>query len=204
MQSNRLPGTYSDAKELINSVLERGSSVVFSKYRHEYSNACLVKHYYIEPPAEGLDNGQPNLDLRIDYVENKIVEGVCKPLERHKRLRVLSSTGDTHWDNKNIVLKVWNGDYPTTVAVDVESGHVYLVYLYFNQFRLEYFGSMDDEQLETFLYTVNDREPFSIFINPNTMFQYIAESEGTNALKRGVTITFNCSTPVVIYNRENF
>lgn len=202
-EATRLPRTYIDAKELISSTLESGKVIAFSKYRQIHSSTCTVKNFYISEPFDGQEEGYANFDLTLNYEVHKIVNNSeFRTIEKTKIFRVLSPIGDSKWNNQNIIIKVWNGNYPSTVAVDTETGEVYFMYIYFNRIEFVYFGFMTDEELETFSFEINDREPFQIFINHNTMFQVLSDLEGVNALQRGVTVTFNCGSPITIYNQD--
>src|SRR5690606_39242076 len=110
---------------------------------------------------------------------------------------VLSSSGDTRWTYR-ARNKIWDGEYPSTVAIDTETGDVMFFNLKPNRIELVFFGVLEGTAFDTVMSELHDREPFKIALDPDAMFNYIDESEGINHLKSNVLVIFNCGIPITV------
>ncbi|MNV96140.1 hypothetical protein D3C71_1911080 [compost metagenome] len=93
---------------------------------------------------------------------------------------------------------IFEGDFPSCVAVDISTGEVFLVSIRGERFTLVEFGCLNVEQLRAFLNDLNDKSPYNLGINPEAMYDYIDGSEGLNYLKKNVFVQFNCLVPILV------
>ncbi len=195
--SVRLSDIYCDARELIEETLGASNRVIIKHYGSLMVNPCDVTHYHIES-VENIE-GFANIDLTITYRERIITKSErFETVERTKNLRVLSTYGDNTW-SFNMINKIWDGDYPSSVAVNKETGVVYLFNVRVSGIELVEFGALDESQFMAFNECWNDREPFRIMLDEIAMFKYIDGAEGYNYLKSTLFVELNCVTKIRVY-----
>ena len=196
MSNVRLPERFIDAKELLLNTLESTNSVSFKSYGSLFSNRCAVTHYHVDEVED--EEGFSNLDMTLVYTEPVLADNpVFQTVEKTAKLRVLSPAGDNDWTYR-MIDKIWEGDYPSTVAVDLWTKRVYFLNIRLSGLELVEFGTMEDNQFEAFDEGVADKDPFRITIGEKAMFDYIDGSEGINNLKRNIIIEFNCGIPLKV------
>lgn len=196
--SIRLPDVYIDAKEMLKNNIDSNNKLSLRTYGAMFSNLADITHYSIAEVED--QEGYANLDLTITYKYRKMsMDDQFILVEKTRNLKVLCNYGDNQWTYR-MINKIWEGDYPSTVAYDVESGEVFLFNLKLNRIELVEFGKLEGTAFESVKEELHDREPFKIVINPEAMFNFIDESEGINHLKRNVVIEFNCGVPVRVEN----
>lgn len=194
----KFPDTYIDAKDMVVNALEQGGRVSIRAFKGLFANLCDVTHYHIEEVED--EEGYSNMDILLTYkIRSLSTENGPQLLEKTRKLRVLTAQGDNSWTYR-MIDKIWEGDYPSTVAVDMASGEVFLFGIKMNRIELIEFGQFDQLQFESFKLDVSDREPFSIKIDPNAMFEYIDGAEGINHLQRNIIVEFNCGLPIQVRN----
>jgi hypothetical protein len=194
----RFPNTYQDAREVIENILSNDSSkVAIRTYGMFLSSPCDVAFYHIEE-SEDLE-GYANLNLILTYKVSMLVptKSYYSTVEKTRNLKVLSAIGDNLWTYR-MIDKVWEGDYPSTVAVDTDTGDVFFFSIKLNRLELIEFGQFSSSEFEAFKLEVHDREPFRIILDSDAMFDYIDGAEGIRYLKRNVAIQFNCGIPIVV------
>lgn len=196
MLSNfRYPDVFVDAKELIKSCLESRKLSV-KTYGSMFSRQCDVLHYHIGDKDD--EESYSNLRMVITYKMPYMDENERFTfLEKTRNLLVLSSSGDTRWTYR-ARNKIWDGEYPSTVAIDTETGDVMFFNLKPNRIELVFFGVLEGTAFDTVMSELHDREPFKIALDPDAMFNYIDESEGINHLKSNVLVIFNCGIPITV------
>jgi hypothetical protein len=195
----RLPDTFVDAKRMIEDSLEN-KKLSLKTYGAMFSNLADVTLYHIAEVED--EEGYANLDLLITYKYRTMgLSGGFEVIEKTKKLKVLNSIGDSQWTFR-MITKVWDGDYPSTVAVDMETGEVFLFSLKMNRIELTEFGKLTETQFEVFKYELNDREPFRIRLNADAMFEFIDGAEGLNHLQKSVFVEFSCGMPIVVENKR--
>lgn len=199
---HRLPNSFEDAKNLIKKVIEKKNSLSIRDFKSEFPSLADITHFYLEEPQSPSTQGYANLDLVLQYNQLMLQpDSGLKTVERTKKLRLLSSEGDNQWTfrMKNLV---WEGVYPTCVAIDLETAEVILVFLHSDELELVHFSYLDEVEFETFQFDVNDREPYSIRINEQAMFDYIDGKEGIKTLYEGIKIRFQCSIPITVHYQK--
>lgn len=196
--SIKYPTVFVDAKELLVGVLEKTKRLGFKKYGDLLVSVGDLVSYNISDVENELSYA--NIDLYIKYKLHVLrEEGGADFVDKERNLRVLCNLGDSDWTYR-MIDKVWEGDYPSTVAVDMDTGEVFLLYLRANRLELVLFGVFSEKEFESFKFELQEREPFSIKIDEKAMFTYIDGAEGINHLKNKIFIEFNCHVPLRIYN----
>ena len=199
IQNVSLPNTYLDAKELLNDVLQQDRKVSIKNQGVLYSQVGNVLHFSFGEVTDV--ESYANLDLLITYVTRQATfdNNALAPIEKTRNLRVLNNLGDNRW-TYNMIVKVWEGEYPSTVAVDMDSGAVYLVGVKANRVELIDFGILEPSAFDAFQNDLNDRTPFRIKLDEEAMFDVLDGSEGTNHLRHNVFIEFDCGMPIRVYS----
>ena len=185
----RLPEMFCDAKQSIEESLCK-NHLILSKYNSSLVNMCEVTTFKITDELEPEKVG--TLHLNLTYKE-RIITKYDKFETRFmsQDLMVLSTKGDPIWPYL-MVTKVWDGDYPSTVAVNSETGVVYFVYLLQGAMKLVEFAQLKENQLEAVRESLNDLVPYRIKLDEDAMFKVLGEVEGTKCLHDTLYIEFNC------------
>lgn len=190
------PDNYVDAVDLIKNCIDEKGKVSLKKYGSLYSSFADITHFTIDEVPD--EEGYSNLDLSITYRQQFIHEGdQFSPVTVQRKLRVLCANGDNQWVY-SMKEKVWDGDYPTTVAVDMKTGEVMFFSVKVGRLEFVEFGRFEPSEFNAFLEDLSMREPFSVEIEPQAMFDVISGLEGVSHLKRNVIIKFNSSIPIVV------
>lgn len=196
----RLPDSYIDARQSIEESLKASSRLSFKTFGSLFSILCDVLHHHIEEVED--PESYSNLQLTLTYRMNIFTEtGTPSLIEKTRKLRVLTAIGDTAWTYR-MIDRLWEGDYPSTVAVDLETGDIFFFNIKLNRLELIEFSRFTEQEFDTFLLEVHDREPFKICLDPNAMFDFIDGAEGINHLKRGIQVEFNCALPIRVSARH--
>lgn len=190
----RLPEIYIDARQAIEESLEGSKKLVKGKYGSLLANLCDVLHYHIEESED--ENGLGNLILSLTYKERLINKyEKFEEIKRTQTLKVLTTKGDKIWPY-NIVIKIWDGNYPSGVAVNEETGQIYFLNLRMSGLELVSFAKFTAEELEAFKEDLNEVAPYRIILNEDAMFNYISEYEGNRHLKETLNIEFDCGVKI--------
>lgn len=197
----RLPEIYCDAKQSIEDCLE-GRRLILSKYNSSMQNLCEVTHYNIKEEEDEEKIG--DIELLISYKERIITKyDSFETLNKTQTLRILNTKGDAVWPYL-MVTKVWNGEYPSCVAINEETGVVYLVYLRLNALSLVEFALLKDNEKEAIKESLNEVMPYRIRLDEDAMFNVLAEIEGNRFLHEKVYIEFDCGLKFRVYNDRKF
>ena len=197
----RLPEIYCDARQSIEESL-KNHKLVLSKYNSSLVNLCEVTRFSVE------DESQPEkigtLRLSLTYKE-RIITKYDKFETRFmtQNLLVLNTKGDATWPYL-MIAKVWEGDYPSTVAVNEETGVVYLMYLELNSVKLVEFAQLKENQLEEVKESLNDITPYRIRLDEDAMFKVLGEVEGNKCLQNTLYIEFNCGIVFRVYCEKDY
>lgn len=193
----RLPEVYCDAKQAIEDSLEQ-KRLVLGKYNSTLKNLCEVTHFHIEEESE--DEKIGDIKLLISYKERVITKyDSFDTLNKTQELRVLNTKGDEVWPYL-MVTKVWDGEYPSTVVVNEETGVVYLMYLGMTSLNLVEFALLKDNQLEAIRESLNEVTPYKIRLDEEAMFKVLSEIEGNRYLHDKVFIEFDCGVKFRVYS----
>lgn len=195
----RLPDVHCDAKQMIEEVLD-SKQLTVRLYGSLSANPCDVTHFHIED----VDNpeSEANLNLTLTYKERVISKtDRFEVVEKTQNLKVLNNHTDDLW-SFNMVNKIWDGDYPSSVAINIETGVVYLFNLRVSGLELTEFGKLTEKEFEAFKEDWNERAPFKIKLDEGAMFKFIDGAEGYNHLRRNIFIEFDCIVKLRVYPRE--
>lgn len=197
------PERFVDAEGLLADKLDAYPVINMTSYLNSHYRRTDIENYSIQliktddDYSDDDDTAYSNLLLALDYRMVYVNENGMFPMRKSRTLRLFCPHGDKKWTYR-MVQKVWEGEYPSTVALDIESGEVFFFCIKDLGIELIDFGYIPKSQLEFFDDTVNDREPYTVKIDDDAMFDYIDGAEGLHHLKRNVIITFNASTPIVV------
>lgn len=193
----RLPETYGDAKLVLTNAF---SSNIFTKglYGTIKGNPCELIHIQVHDKKDLEDIGSIVLDLTY---KERVINKYGKFEEKRviQTLHILNPRGDELWPF-TLAVKIWDVKYPTSVALDIKRGIVYLMNI--NSIGVSFieYAHLNEEEIEALSNDLNEREPYKIKLDEKAMFEHIAEYEGIRALKRGVFIEFDCGVRFRVYN----
>ena len=191
----RLPEIFCDAKQAIEDCLEN-NKLILSKYNSTMMNMCEVTHFHIEEKGNEYIG---NMKLLITYKERIITKyDKFETLNKTQVLTILTTKGDPIWPYI-MTVKVWNGEYPSAVALNEETGVVYLLYLRMGSLGLTEFALLQDNQLECIKESLNEVSPYRIKLDENSMFKVLGEIEGNKCLYETLFIEFDCGVKFRVY-----
>lgn len=196
--AERLPFYNLDACMVLKNVLDTNSLIIEKRYRDDMKHGCILKGYEMNANEE--DDKHTSILLKLEYIKNVNKIGKISPVDVVLNLKILCGLGDRAWGYRSKI-KVWDGDYPSTVGVDVKSGKVYLLFVRQDVLEVVEFGQIEEKELDMFLDSLNDREPYKIGLEEDTLFDYLDGNEGYNYLKNHVYIQFNCCSKLKVYSR---
>lgn len=195
----RLPDIYRDAKEMIENSFSK-KNMLLSRYNSSLVKMCDVSHISIR--EESNDEKVGSLYLLLKYRERIITKyDKFETLNKTQNLRILTPHGDNIWPFL-MVVKVWNGEYPSCVALNEETGVVYLIYLTNENFKLVEFSVLSASQLEAITESLNDINPYRIGIDDDAMFKVLSEIEGVRYLQSNVYIEFDCGVKFRVFSKN--
>ena len=191
----RLPENFCEAKQANEDCLEN-NKLILSKYNSTMMNMCEVTHFHIEEKG---DEYIGNMKLLITYKERIITKyDKFETLNKTQVLTILTTKGDPIWPYI-MTVKVWNGEYPSAVAINEETGVVYLLYLRMGSLGLTEFALLQDNQLECIKESLNEVSPYRIKLDENSMFKVLGEIEGNKCLYETLFIEFDCGVKFRVY-----
>lgn len=197
----RLPEIFCDAKQAIEDSLEN-KKLVLSKYNSSLVNMCEVTYFHIDDVEDVEATGSLKLTLR--YKERIITKyDKFETLNKTQVLTVLSTKGDPIWPYL-MTTKVWNGEYPSAVAINDETGVVYLLYLRMGSLGLTEFALLKENQLECIKESLNEVAPYRIRLDEESMFKVLGEIEGTRCLHETLFIEFDCGVKFRVYSDVHY
>lgn len=187
---------FESAYSTLKRTLEQGN-LAFSPYNSNLRNFAILRNFDICNVGRNNDDSS-NITLNLDYTITLPDENGClNTFEKSRQLNLLCTLGDCEWTH-NMIDYVWNGDYPSTVAVDTNTGDVFLVYLRNTCLELRYFSVLDANQLARFEEDINLARPFKIKVHERALFLVLDGAEGYNHLKENVYIEFNSVPPMQV------
>jgi hypothetical protein len=192
----RLPEMYIDAKELLVTKLKEDRPIIKGQYDLMLVVPCELEKFEIE---EKEDDSFGTIKLKMVYKEsgiNKYEE--FKMTKKEQELHLLSPNNDIIY-NHNLIVKLWNGEYPSTVALDFKEEKVYLVYLGRN-FKIIEFANLSKDKVSILEEDLFEAKPYKIKLDEKSMFDFISEEEGFNNLRKNIYIQFDCGMKIKIYN----
>lgn len=195
-RAQQLNTTFTAAKKELELYLSK-EKLSLSTYGYHQKLNCTCKKYIISNVGKGEDgDNTASFTLTLQFTAISVNGLEFQHAEREMVLNILSSAGDFAWGVNNIQ-KVWQGDYPASVAIDDTSGEVYFLYLRPWGIELCYFATLKPQQLEA-MNTLKLDIPYSIHLNPDVMFSYIENDVGLIELRKAVEIKFNTVVPITL------
>ena len=197
----RLPEIFCDAKQMLEDNLATYRRLIIKRYGSLFASAGDVIHFHIDDVED--DQGYSNLDMSISYKERVLIEDRFETIERHHQLRLLSPVGDDQW-TYTMINRVWEGDCPSTVAVDTDTRQVFLVAIQMSSVELIEFGMLTEQEFDAFITDCEDRNAYRIKLDESAMFKVIDGSEGMNHLRQTMVIELNCGVVIRVQSgKEN-
>lgn len=197
----RLDTNYETAQEQLQLVLNNKANIVIGAMSLPLAHMGVINHYDISPVTDTTEDIMySNMVLQLVYSLNlPATSGKTKiyTIECSKRIVLLTTAGDIYW-HKVLRDKVWNGKYPTTVGVDIETGEVYVIYLYSSYIELQLFGVLNELDIEGVAVNLSEKTPYRIYIAYDALWKYASEEEGTRYLRDNLYIEFDCGRPVQV------
>lgn len=137
-----------------------------------------------------------NVGLSLTYRSMSLEENNLQEIAKQQYFMLLNSEVDIEW-SYGMIQKIWNGNYPSTVAIDGD-GKCYFVYVEQWGIHFSYFALLSEQELDMLSTYLNDDAPFKITISPKAMFKVIDGVEGYNYLRKNIVVEFNCTTKLSV------
>lgn len=181
---------YEDAKAQLDELLQVNNIINISSPNSPVSNQGIIESTIIDHlGSDDSDRANMQVSLRFkEYAANE--DGIFEQATRVLNLILLTSEGDRQWTPR-MKSFVWNNKYPESIAIDRETGEVYLIYITNMGFELQHYGEIALDKLEAALLTLNNNAPYYIYIADTAMFSVIDGSEGYNHLLKNTYIMLN-------------
>ena len=96
--------------------------------------------------------------------------------------------------------RLFKGNPPYTIALDVFRRNLYLVYLVENGIRISLFRELSEEDVRLVIEEASLEKPYSLRIPSEVLMDMISGDEGYNHAYRNLQVVFNCSVPIVFNN----
>lgn len=200
--SMKLSSLYSIVREDIQEHLDNSlMQVGFSTYGVPSMTPMITYGDIIDFNIEQLiisknKSEKANVGLFLTYKGMSLEEDHLQEVSKQQYFMLLNSEVDIDW-SFGMIQKVWNGNYPSTVAID-KDGKCYFVYVEQWGIHFSYFALLGEQELDMLSTYLNDDSPFKITIAPKAMFKVIDGTEGYNYLRKNIVVEFNCSTKLSI------
>lgn len=158
-------------------------------YGFNIINQCRISDIHFE--TEGHENNEyPNIEMRLSYTQRVDNGREFEWVPNSRNLFILNNAGDDKWTYL-MKQKIWDNDYPYTIAIDEVTGEVFFVHIALEGIVLKLFGR-EEGLYDIIKGHIVEREPYRIKIDEDAMFSYIDGAEGYNHLKDNIYIEFNC------------
>ena len=193
----RLDTTFEGAKHVLETAFNM-KTVAFSTWGGKIANMGRIKEYNICNVGKGDDgDDDANITVTMSYEIAQVDDtGYLQEYPKNCTMDFYSNIADNEW-TANMRMKIFENDYPSTVAVDKDSGVVYFVHIQPWGVEFKKFGILSDNDFEA-LEDINVRGPYRIRLNADAMFKVIDGSEGYNYLRKTMFVEFDCGRPVVL------
>lgn len=152
------------------------------------SQCCISDIHFHKEGRE--DNEYPNMEIQLSYTQKIDTGSGIEWVPNTRTLFMLNNIGDYKW-TYNMREKLWDGEYPYTVAIDEVTGEVFFIHIIMGGLVLKLFGR-EEGLYERIKGYIDEREPYKIKIDEDAMFSVIDGAEGYNHLKDNIYIQLNC------------
>lgn len=192
-----LPEVKEENRELLQDALKRGFVTMKIYGEQTVNNILKIVDFSI---SEHADN-HPKVEItytKVSPFTNNRTEQSTMVLVVFNSASSYSS-GEEGWRPafKN---RIFKGDPPFTVAIDVFRRNLYLVHIKENGIDLNLFREINEEDARLILEEASVKSPYSLRVPPEVLMDIIAQDEGYNHAYRNLQIVFNCSVPLVFNN----
>lgn len=186
----RKMSNHTEAKEMIEGSIQARHQIKKGYFLEGLSKPCPVEFFKIAE-VQGL------LEMTLTYREQKITKDTLFIDEvKTETLIILTGAGDRFWPY-TMKMKVWEGGYPSNVAINKSTGEVFFVRYVLEGMLLESFCELEETELDAILNDISRTKPYRLGLDAEAMFQYIGEQEGCRVLREGVEIEFDCGVKIV-------
>lgn len=183
---------FEDAKSSLEVALGVNQSVAFSSFNSPLLSSCIISGITIEHYGSE-DSDRANMRVFLQFQEYGFEEdGAPKQQVKIMNLLVLNSEADNRW-TKRMRTNVWNDRYPATVAIDMDTAEVYLLFIESWGVELRHFSKLKPDDLQALLLTLDENAPFYIFIDGLAMFDVLDGAQGYSHLLDNLYISFKGS-----------
>lgn len=180
---------FEDAKASLETAFGVNQSIAFSSFNSPFLSNCVINGVTVEHFGSE-DSDRANMRVFLQFQEYDFEsDGTPKQLVKIMNLLVLNSEADIKW-TKRMRTNVWNDRYPTTVAIDMDTAEVYLLFIESYGVELRHFAKLKPDDLEALLLTLDENAPFYIFIDSGAMFDVLDGAEGYSHLLNNLFIVF--------------
>lgn len=194
------PRAFIDAHNVLSGLLSKGVQISVGNYGDILRSPCEIRDYDLQevPEDEEEAEGSSNILLKVTY-KQKIISngGAFTAVDVHRNLLLLRPDFDS-W-SYNLKMKVWDGSFPSTIALDEARGELLIVKLHTNRIELITFGDVSPKQL-TRLDLLDTRNPYRIMLDYDALLSYVDESERLNHLRNTLYIELNTDVPLRVNN----
>ena len=185
-------------EHLDNSLMQVGFSTYGVPNMQPFITYGDVIDFNIEQLVINKEQSQKaNIGLSLTYKTIGVEDDKLKELSKQTYFMLLNSEADIDW-SYGMIQKIWEGNYPSTVAIDSE-GKCYFVYVEQWGIHFSYFASLASSELSTLSMYLDDDAPYKIKLDPMAMFRVIDGVEGYNYLRKNIVVELNCRTKLTVY-----
>lgn len=194
---SRIPCIYSDVKESLQSLLDQGNMFLLGEYDKLETTFGVVKALAFNDEGKDLDS-YDLVEFSLLYSVKKYKENVgFYDEECSGNFIYLHANGDNKWTTR-LVYKLWENNFPSGLLLEKDSKKLYIVRFDLDKLKLEYFCTLNDEELELVLSEINNVTPYEISIDNDVLLRYVDGGVGLDYLYSNIYIQLNCSVPLYL------
>jgi hypothetical protein len=200
--TKRLGSRMMDAMNTIEMCINKAKLLRVSNYL-EGSHIMYQIDDYTTSDQSGNEIEYANFDL-ILYVREVLRED--NDIDQTTlTLRVFCAEGLYQNWTPTLRYKVWESEFPSTVAISKEEQTVYFLCVQSNDvLELKKFSKLKGNQYNLIMTSVLENIPFHIEIAHNALYSFVDESEGLNFLRKNIGVTFNCNPNFTVYSEDYY
>ena len=197
-----LSSFYDDAVAQLEAAMNVNRNLIFSSFYSALPNHAIIEGRTFEKLGSE-ESDRANISVYLQFREVTITdEGEYKQNVKGTHLIILNPEADNKW-TKRMRLQVWDDRYPDSIAIDRDTGEVFLLFLDAWGVELRHFAKIKLSDLEALLLTLDETAPFYIFVDDDAMFMVLDGSEGWNHLLDNLYISLKGSRRLKLYIRKS-
>lgn len=187
-----LPVVMEENKEILNEALSRGY-ITQRLYGENVVSTLRITDFSFD------DRETAHIRLNVYYTKSSAL-ATNREDQNTMTLLVFNSAktlenGEKGW-RETFKNRLFNGNPPFTVAIDVFRHNVYLVYLDENGIILSLFTTLGEEDTNMIIKETSLNKPYELQVPSEVLMDMISGDEGYNHAYRHLQIVFNCSVPL--------